>query len=172
MARTDPAQWVTENAAFQERATQYNALLQHSQAIQQQQTAEQDRQHAEYRAEQRTLLQEKLPQWRDAKVQAADVAIISTYAQRIGYSPQDLEELFDHRALLILRDAALADHQKAARATAKDKQVKNEPPKVIKPGAPKPTAQTRQKADELLARAKRTHGTDDAIAFLLARQKG
>lgn len=98
--------------------------------------------------------------------------IIGEYAMRMGYTIKDLSEVFDHRSLLVLRDAALADRRAADRASAKSKQTKPEPPKVIKPGAPKPTAQTRQKADELLARAKRTHGTDDAIAFLLARQKG
>lgn len=172
LARTDPAEWVARNAQFQQRAQEFNQLLQARQALTEHESADSVAQQNAWRGEQRELLKQKLPEWSDPKKAKAEAEIIGAYALNIGYSQEELSELFDHRALLVLRDAALARSQQAARESAKAKQTKSEPPKVIKPGAPKPTAQTRQKADELLARAKRTHGTDDAIAFLLARQKG
>lgn len=171
LAVDDPATWVRENAAFQQRAHEFNALVQASQAISQQTKADEEAQHSTYRKEQAELLQDKLPEWKDPKVRAAESEIIGSYAISLGYSPAELNELFDHRALLILRDAALARHQKSARESAKSKQSKPEPPKVMKPGTstPKPE-QGKTRADELLRAAKRSHSPDAAVDWLLARQ--
>lgn len=173
LARTDPATWVAENAAFQERAAQFNALVQQSQALKQQSSADDERQHAEYRKEQADLLKEKLPEWKDPKVRASETEIIGGYAQRLGYSPKELNELFDHRALLILRDAALADHQRSARASAKDKQVKAEPPKTLKPGAATTKSPTKsvQETQKLLHQARKSQSEDDFVALLQSRRK-
>lgn len=170
LAEEDPAAWVRENAAFQQRAASFQQLQQASQALSQQAKADEEAQHRVYRQEQSALLQEKLPQWKDPKVKASETQIIGKYAMDLGYSPQELNELFDHRALLILRDAALASQAKTARESAKTKQVKPEPHKVLKPGAPKPKPeQGKSRTDELFNRAKRSHDPDAAVEWLLAR---
>lgn len=172
LAVEDPAEWVRENAAFQQRAQQFQQLQQASQALAQQAKADEEVQHRAYRKEQADLLQAKLPQWKDPKVKASESEIIGKYAMDLGYSPAELNELFDHRAVVILRDAALAKHQQAARASAKDKQVKPEPRKPIKPGAAgeAKTKTSQQEYQATLQRARKTQSEDSFVALLQSRR--
>ncbi|HZF98247.1 MAG TPA: hypothetical protein VEY92_08400 [Pseudoxanthomonas sp.] len=167
LAQTDPHSWVIENAKFQERAQEFNQLVQQSQAIASQQTAEQERQHAEWVEAERKALSTALPEWRDKAKAADEQKLIAEYLIEKGYTADELATLQDHRALLIARDAAQFAQLKAAKA----KQTKQEPPKVMRPGAsvPKPE-QGKSRAEELLRVAKRTHSPDASVNWLLARQ--
>jgi len=107
LARTDPAEWVAQNAAFQKRVQKFNEATQHRQSLQGRITADDQRKQAEWRKEQRDLLHSKLPEWADPAKAGAEQKIIAQYAFDQGYSAEELGELFDHRALLVLRDAAL-----------------------------------------------------------------
>lgn len=138
LAATDPAEWVRQNAAFQVRAQRFQDAVQHRQTLQQQVDADSERKQAEWRKGQRDLLIQKIPEWSDPAKAQAEQRQIAEYAVRLGYEPSELSELFDARAVLVLRDAARYAQAEADRKAAKSKQV-NEPHKVNKPGAAKPT---------------------------------
>lgn len=171
LARTDPAEWVAQNAVFQQRAMKFQQAVQQRQSLQTRIDKEAEAKQAEWQKEQRDLLHQKLPEWSDKTKAASEQKIIAEYALKQGYSAEDLAGLFDHRALLVLRDAALHDAQKAARETAKAKQVKPEPSKGIKPGAaPQKTQdQAKTKLDDLRERARRTNRQEDIAAYLIAK---
>lgn len=171
LARTDPAEWVAQNAAFQQRAQKFNEALQHRQAIAGRMTADEERQQADWRKAERDKLHEKLPQWRDPAKASAEQKLVAEYLIEQGYSQEDLKELFDHRALLVAREAALYRQSQAAKQSVKDKQVKTEPNKPVKPGAAhqKTTDQSVAKIDQLRARAKRTGSQEDIAAYLVAK---
>jgi hypothetical protein len=170
LAETDPAEWVRANAAFQQRYANYQAAIQERQQLANRMTAEQEQEVTEWRKGEAKALQEKLPEWRDEKVKSAETRQIAEFLIKQGYSQEELSELFDHRALLVARNAAKWEAHQAAQKTLKDKQVKPEPTKGLKPGAAqqKPDQQV-SKVDELRKRAQRTRSQDDIAAYLVAK---
>lgn len=81
--------------------------------------------------EQREKLFEKLPEWKDDKVSGAESEMIHQLMLSVGYSPEETK-IYDHRAILIARKAALYDAAMARQAKVK-KVVQNAP--VNKAGA-------------------------------------
>lgn len=171
LARTDPAAWVAQNADFQQRAQKFNEALQHRQAISGRISADEERQQAEWRKAERDKLHEKLPEWRDPGKASAEQKLVAEFLIKEGYSQDDLKDLFDHRALIVARKAALYDQHVAAKQSVKEKQVKTEPGKPIKPGSAqtKPSDQHAAKVDQLRAKAQRTGKQEDIAAYLVAK---
>ncbi len=166
LARTDPAEWVARNAEFQQRINVYQAAVQQREHLTKAQQADEDRGHQEWRESERKLLQEKLPEWKDQAKAEAEQKLIAESLMGIGYSAQELSELFDHRALLIARKAALYDQLQAAKA----KQAKPEPRKTLAPGAPKPSTDTQRSAyQEALAKAKRSGRPEDVERAIMLK---
>lgn len=52
-----------------------------------------------------SLLLEKVPEWRDEKTRNSELVSIAKFAEEVGFSRDDLSNLVDHRAYLILRMA-------------------------------------------------------------------
>ncbi len=166
LARTDPAEWVARNAEFQQRIGLFEQARQQREYLAKAQQADEERSHKEWREAERKLLQEKLPEWKDEAKASAEQKLIAESLMGIGYTREELSELFDHRALLIARKAALYDQLQAAKA----KQAKPEPRKALAPGAPKPQSDTQRSAyQEALAKAKRTGKPDDVHRALMLK---
>jgi hypothetical protein len=158
LARTNPAEWVAENAALQQRIQVYQAAVSQREQLSKSQKDDDERAMREWRKGERERLHEKLPEWRDTAKATAEQKLIAETLLSTGYTQEELGELFDHRALIVARKAALYDQLQAAKA----KQAKPEPPKGIKPGAPKPPTDAKRSAyDEALAKAKRTGKSED-----------
>lgn len=166
LARTDPAEWVAQNAAFQQRVALYQDAMAQREQLTHAQQADQQREVAEWRKAEREKLQEKLPEWRDTAKASAEQRLIAETLMQVGYSTEELTELFDHRALIVARKAALYDQLQAAKA----KQAKPEPPKALKPGAAKaPTDSQRTAYQDALAKAKRTGRPEDVERALMLK---
>jgi hypothetical protein len=67
--------------------------------------------------EQEKLL-EAIPAWKDEKVKAADVKDMVAFAQKHGWTQQDLAGFEDHRAFVVLHKAMLFDKGQAKKADA------------------------------------------------------
>lgn len=166
LARTDPAAWVAENAAFQQRVAAFQNAVNQREQLSKAQRADEERAAQEWRKAERDRLLEKLPEWRDQAKASAEQKLIAETLLQTGYSQEELSELFDHRALVIARKAALYDQLQAAKA----KQVKPEPPKAIKPGAPKPPTEARNSDyQQALAKAKRSGRAEDIERVLMLK---
>jgi 2,3-bisphosphoglycerate-independent phosphoglycerate mutase len=113
-------------------------------------------------------LLEALPDWRDSTKRAAEQREIANHLIQLGYTPDELNELTDHRAVLVARKAMLWDRAQAVKA--KQTQEAKNPPKVVKPGtANSPTNAKTQQIQQLAQKAKRSGRDDDVIALLMAR---
>lgn len=173
LANEDPAAWVSENQQFQQRAQMLDALLAENDRLAGQRKADQERAEAEHAESERAVLHEKLKEWSDPKVAAAEQQQIAQYLIDLGYSQEELQMLTDHRALLAVRDAAKwRDHQRKV-AGAKAKQGQPTPPeRVVKPGAARvpPTQQQRRIAEA----SKRLNNNPNDLRSLaaLAREGG
>lgn len=170
LARTDPAAWVAENAMFQQRVAAFHNAVNQRQQLAQAQQADEQRATQEWRKGERERLLEKLPEWRDQAKASAEQKLIAETLLQTGYTQDELSELFDHRALVIARRAALYDQLQANGASAKAKQVKPEPPRAIKPGAPKPPTDARNSDyQQALAKAKRSGKAEDIERVLMLK---
>lgn len=169
LAQTDPAAWVAENAKFQQKYGQYQQAVQASQQLANQQTQEQQQADQEWRRNEAVALQDKLPEWRDAKVKEAESNAIAEYLMGTGYSGEELSELFDHRALLVARDAMKWRQHQAAQKALKDKQTR-EPPKPFKAQAARPNQPEQTRYQEARDRARKTGDEADLLAQLAAKR--
>ena len=48
---------------------------------------------------------EKIPEWADGDLQADEQRKLVEFGKAVGYSDNELNTLYDHRALIVLRDA-------------------------------------------------------------------
>lgn len=171
LAQSDPAAWVAKQQEMASKSARLNDIQHHHSAIEQMKKNEAAKARDESLRENEERLLEKLPEWRDQTKRATAQREVADFLVSSGYSPDELSDLIDHRAVLIAHKAAMWDRAQAV----KQKQVKQEstPPKAVKPGnANTPTTPPAQKkADDLAKRAKRTGNVDDVAAYLLARSK-
>lgn len=170
LAVENPAEWVKENQAYQQRAAQFQALIQHRQALAQQAEAEAQQQQAEFARQNRERLHEVIPEWRDSTVADKERLQVAEYLIESGYSQDDLNMLTDVRALKTARDAAMWKAHLKAQASVKEKQAAPQPRKTITPSAAHDPNTKRTAYQDTLAKAKRTGKPDDVLAALM--QKG
>ena len=71
--------------------------------LQQQQSQEQPAQMQEFLTQQQKALVDTIPEWKDPEVMAKEKSEIRNYAKSIGYSDQELSQIYDSRAVLALR---------------------------------------------------------------------
>lgn len=161
LAETDPAEWVKQNALTQQRYANLQSAIQERQQLANRQSAEQQQEMEEWRKGEAVALQDKLPEWRDAKVKEAESRSIAEYLLEQGYANDELSNLFDHRALLVARDAAKWRSHLAAQKSLKDKQARPEPPKTMKGGTAQDTKPTNSAYQDALAKARKTGNPDD-----------
>lgn len=75
----------------------------------------------------------KLPEWKDAAKAKSERDALKSYLQQQGYEAGDVDNINDHRAVILGRKAMLYD-QMMAKASAAAKKVANVPTKVERPG--------------------------------------
>ena len=99
----DPLQWMKQKEEIRSQKEKALELQQEQFRLQQQQNQEQQAQMQEYLTQQHTTLVDNIPEWKDPQVMAKEKGEIRRYAQSIGYSDQELSQIYDSRAVLALR---------------------------------------------------------------------
>lgn len=169
LIESDPQEYLRQQAAMNQKA----AMLQQAQQAQAQFQALQANQAEQHRSEQlarsEAQLLEALPAWRDAGKRTAEQKEIAQFLLSNGYTPNDLNGLSDHRAVLLARDAML--WQKSQQVRQKQVNAPATPPKTVKPGTSNPTNVQQTQVQQTFSKFKKSGRDDDAVAFLLARSK-
>lgn len=99
----------------------------------------------QFKQQEHTKLLDKLPSWADESVASKERAEVTDYLRQMGFQDVELAQLYDHRTLLVARDAMhFRNMQKAAQAAKK--KVAQLPKKVIKSGARPDKQQAREEA--------------------------
>jgi hypothetical protein len=132
LAQEDPAAYNAQLVSFQQRNAQYQDIANQIAQEKQQFQVQQQEQFASYLAEQKKLLQAKIPEWADETVRAKDKAEIVAYLGTHGISKEEFEAVTDHRHALVVRDA-LKWHQLQKSKPSVLNKVKAAP-KLLKPG--------------------------------------
>jgi hypothetical protein len=149
----DPVGYVREKQLWDQKKEKLQAVNAEQQRLQQetmQSQQEQIRQMVEY-GNQKLL--EIIPEWQNPEVATQEKVAISEYAVNVlGYTPEEIQQVYDYRALLGLRSAWLNSKTQHA---VKKKPTQKAPARVARPGTtnrPK-TATPVKKAKQRLAKS-------------------
>lgn len=157
---SDPQEFMRQQAAYNQRAQQFNQVMQYRQALTAQQEQEQRQRQAEVVKREQEKLLEKMPELRDEKVRSSKFAAATEYLTSVrGFSAEELGGIVDHRTLMTALDAAEMHALRAAKA----KQAKPDIPKPVRPGAASVQAPNTAK-QKALDRLKRDPNDLDALA--------
>jgi hypothetical protein len=144
LKESDPIGYAIKVAERAEREKQLQAVQAEKQRIAQQQQSEQQEQLKNHLAQEAQKLKEWIPEFRDEV--KADLARkeIRSYAKSIGFSDQELANVYDARAVQTLYKAMQYEKLMKGKGVATKKV--SEAPKTLKAGAAQPQGSSEQEA--------------------------
>ena len=149
----DPVGYVREKQLWDEKKEKLSAVSAEQQRLQQEALVKQQQQLRQFVEYGNQKLLEIIPEWQNQEVALKEKAAISEYAvNTLGYTPEEIQQVYDYRALLGLRNAWL--NSKTVEATKK-KPTQKAPARVARPGTtnrPKSAAPVK-KAKQRLAKS-------------------
>jgi len=120
----DPVAAARQQYEWRKRKDQIEAVRA-EEARMSQQRAEEAQQHmAQTLAHERQKLLDRVPEWRDPKVQQAEQAQLVEFGRTLGFSDNELANVTDHRAVLALRMAMQFERAKNQGRTARQRAPK------------------------------------------------
>jgi hypothetical protein len=164
LAEEDPLGYVQKRAQFEAKAARKEQARRHSEELVNQQRAEIGQAEV-------AKLRDKVPEWRDPEAFTRDFAAIEAEATKhYGFNAAELRSVIDHRALMVLRDAA-AYRRLQGQKSVVEKKVAAAPKSVVKPGsvAAKAAVAT-QELEAARNRFSRSGSDEDAVALLRAKR--
>lgn len=163
----DPIEYVRQREVMRENREKAAAIQAEQARLAQLSQQEQMQQLQVLKAKESEKLVEALPGWKDPAKAKAEKAMLVEFGQKMGFSPQELGNIYDHRVVLALRKAALYDQMQAKRQGIKP--VTNNGPKPAKPGAAGRVSQMSDsaRANQRLAKTGRVDDAASAIELLL-----
>ena len=163
----DPIEWVRQREVMRENQEKAAAIQSEQQRLAQLSQREQLQQREALLAQEQEALVAAIPEWKDAKKAQAEKAMLVQFGQKIGFTPDDLKNVVDHRAVVMLRKAALYDQMMSKRGQIKP--VTNNGPRPAKPGAAGRVSSNTEamRAQQRLAKTGRVDDAADAIFKLL-----
>jgi hypothetical protein len=159
---TNPAEYMRQERLYREQQERLAAARAEKQRLDQIAQEEQGQAMQRYIAESGAKLAEAMPRWKKPEVWAADAAKLKEYGAKLGFSAEELEHTYDHRAILALYKAMRYDEIMSKRPQPQAQ----ERPKPAAAGAAKPVQQ--RKVSELTRdkqRLAKTGSVKDAAAI-------
>lgn len=172
LRRDDPVEWAIQRQVWAEKREEAQRLTGLQQALAAQNAeAAQKTLAAQLEAEQGKLL-EKMPAWKKdaARMQKDMTAIQEFAATELGFTPDELANIYDHRAVLALHDAMrfrqMVKKQAELETSGKVKTVAKSPKPLVPSGTGvRPSKATARR--DAIERVSKTGRVDDAAnAFL------
>ena len=160
LKETDPIGYAVKVAEQSEREKQLAAVRAEQQRIAQQQQAEQqERLQAHLQAE-ALKLQEAIPEIADPAKGQAIKTDIRNYAKKIGFTDQELAQVYDSRAVTALYKAMQYDKLISGKAEATKKVA--QAPRMMRPGTSTPEARETQEGKKLREQLRKSGSKGDA----------
>jgi hypothetical protein len=105
LERENPVQWLKLKELERQRTGEIQAVQAERARMQQLLAGENNKKLQERLTVEQNLLLEKIPEWADGDLQADEQRKLVEFGKAVGYSDNELNTLYDHRALVVLRDA-------------------------------------------------------------------
>jgi hypothetical protein len=148
----DPIAYVREKQIWDEKKEKLTAVSAEQQRLQQEAYVQQQQQIAYIVQEGQQRILQIIPEWKNAEIASKEKSAIRDYGINVlGYSAQEMDAIYDYRALLGLRNAWL--NSKTVEATKK-KPTQKAPARVARPGSTsrKKSLAPAQRAKQVLAK--------------------
>lgn len=162
LERENPIQWLKLKELERQRGAELQAVTAEQSRMHQMQQQENARKLEAHLAVERGKVLDRIPEWADGEVQAGEQRRLLEFGKAIGFSDKELNQLYDSRAVVVLRDAMryneLTNGDRITEAKSKIGSVKG--------GSQVTARHTRsRKAKEKRAKLKSTGKVDDAAAL-------
>jgi hypothetical protein len=162
MKENDPVGYAVKVAEMTEKKEQLQAIQAEKQRIAQEQQAEQQAQMQKFVQQEQNKLADSLPEFSDKTKGEQIRNDIRSYGKKIGFTDQELAQVYDSRHVLVLHKAAQYDKLMAGKAGVKKKVAKA--PKTVKGGAKVKQTNIDTKRKQM-ARLKHSGRKEDAAAL-------
>lgn len=173
LAQEDPLGYAEQRAIWDARQKQREVVERERAEMARKQAEQQQRHMQQYLHNEQQMLMEKIPEFRDAKTAKAERDRIANALRYAGFKDDELQQLYDHRAVVVGRLAAIGLETLNAKSLETKKAAK--PVKALKPS----TAPKQGKADKekdilrKMAKASSKQQHDDlAVQLLMGRIDG
>jgi hypothetical protein len=163
----DPIEWVRQRELARDKQERAIAIQSEQQRLSQLTVQQQAEQMKTKLVEEQELLISAVPEWKDPQKAKAEKALLVEFGRKIGFSEEELKNVYDHRAVIALRKAALYDQMVSKRKDIKP--VVNNGPRPVKPSAAGKVSTTTEgtRAKQRLAKTGRVDDAARAIELLL-----
>jgi hypothetical protein len=163
----DPIEWVRQSEVMRQRQDKLAAIQSEQQRLSQLTAQQRAQEMNAHLATQQEALIQAVPEWKDSKKAQAEKALLVEFGKKIGFSDDELKNVYDHRAVVALRKAALYDQMMSKRGQIKP--VINNGPRPAKPSAAGRVSTTTEstRAKQRLAKSGRVDDAASAIELLL-----
>ena len=160
LKETDPIGYAVKVAELSQKEKQLAQVRAQREMISQQQEYDRQQQMRQMIAAESEKLVSVLPEFADPSKGEVIRKDIRTYGKQMGFSDEELANVFDSRAVLTLYKAMQYDKLQSAKPGITKKV--SEAPKAIKPGVSKPRDSNSEEIRKLKSRAKSTGSVKDA----------
>ena len=168
LMNSDPIAYFEQMEAYREGMEQFQTFQQQHQVLTQQQSEAQQRAQQAYLAEQAQLLTQAIPELADPeRGKQMKERLVRTGIEAYGYSPEEMAQVMDARAVRVLADAMKYRQLQQNKGKAEQKAKGARP--VVKPGVKRSDNDGKvAKQRKAAARMKQTGNVDDVANFLLS----
>jgi hypothetical protein len=158
----DPYQYMIKKDEYRDAQERVTNIAQQQQIIQEEQSQSLRQVRANFVQQEYAKLVQALPEWKDAK--STIKQDIQKYAASVGFQPEEINQLADHRSVLIIKKAMEFD-KIADKIAPKKKKVKKVP-KVQKSGRGKVKSEAaNEAAKKKRTRLRKSGHQDDAASI-------
>lgn len=163
MAAKAERQWRKQQ---EERAAQLDAVQAERQRMAQLEQQRMEQMQARYFEEQRQILPEIIPEWRDTSVASKEAKDLRSFLLNEGFTEQDVNGLTNATLVKLARKAMLYDQGQTRATEAKQKPKTQKPRKTLKAGSRGSQPKPRSEQQQALQRARQTGRMQDAAAAI------
>ena len=163
----DPIEWVRQKELARDSEKVHAAIQSEQQRLSHIQAQEQYQSMQAHLAQQQDAMLRAIPEWANPDKAKAEKTLLIEWGQKLGFSSDELKNIFDHRAVVALRKAALYDQMMTKRGNIRP--AVNNGPKPAKPGAAGRMDNTTdsRRSQQRLAKTGRVNDAASAIEHLL-----
>ena len=163
---SDPIGYMEEKLAFDENKEFYDGQMAQLQAVSQQNDAANVQAKKTYLQKEMQVLQQKIPEFADSK-KAGKIKerLVKVGQEAYGYTPEEIGQVMDHRAIQVLHDAMKYRDIMSGTAKAVSKTKKGKP--IMKAGAKKVADSKTKVRKRQQAKLKKSGDLNDALGLIL-----
>ena len=162
----DREEYLTKRDDYRQAQEQIEGLKQEHHTAAEKQQVEMQEQHKRVWAEEHQKMAQVIPDWNDNEKRAAISKAVGEYALARGYTQEELNQLVDHRSIIMLMKAKAYEDIQQKQTSVRSKKVKNKP-KVVRSKAKKDKASTSKRTRTAkIGRLKETGHVDDAADLI------